>query len=129
MVTSRPHLVRGPALGFIVHSNNHGDTLPYNYTISGQTLDGSGAPLAGCTVHLFYTDIIGNNSFVGSGNVVPGVSNTKDIEVGLVVSDANGNYSFFVDAPGAAPSAYYVVAYLPGSPDVAGTTVNTLVGT
>ena len=108
--------------------NNKGDTLPYNYTISGRTLDGAGAPLAGCAVHLFYTDITGNNSFARSGGVVPDVSEPSDIEVAEMISDAGGNYSFYVDAPTAAPSTYYIVAYLPGSPDRAGTTVNTLVG-
>ena len=118
----------GPTRLGIAFDDNPGDTVPYNFTISGQTLDGSGAPLAGCIVHLFYTDIVGNNRFAASGGVVPDLSDTSDVEVAQTVSDAGGNYSFNVNAPNAAPSKYYVVAYLPGSPDVAGTTLNTLVG-
>jgi protocatechuate 3,4-dioxygenase beta subunit len=118
----------GPLRIGVSFDDNPSDTVPYNYTISGQTLDGSGNPLAGCAVHLFYTDITGHNSFASSGGKVPDVSETSDIEVAETVSDANGNYSFFVDAPSAAPSTYYIVAYLPGSPDVAGTTVNILTG-
>ena len=120
--------VRGAAPSVFSFWNNKGDTLPKNYTISGQTLDGSGAPLAGCAVHLLYTDIVGNNLFAASGGVLADLGDTSDIEVAETVSDAGGNYSFYVDAPGAAPSAYFIVAYLPGSPDVAGTTLNTLVG-
>jgi hypothetical protein len=49
--------------------------------------------------------------------------------VGAVASDANGNYSFRFLTPPTGIN-YYVVAYLVGfggAPDVAGTTVNTLV--
>lgn len=75
----------------------------YPYFINGQTLDSSGNPLGSCNVVLYYT---------------------KDNSVAAItVSDANGNYSII-----ASPSEqYYLVAYLPGTPDVAGTTVNTLV--
>jgi hypothetical protein len=38
------------------------------------------------------------------------------------LSDALGNFTF--DNPGSGP--FYIVAYKVGSPDVAGTTVNTL---
>jgi len=75
------------------------------WTISGVTRDGNSNALGGCTVHVFLT--------------------SNDAEQFLTVSDANGNYSSSVQ-----PSApHYVVAYLAGSPDVAGTTVNTLAGT
>lgn len=73
--------------------------------IFGITKDSAGAVLAGCTVTLYRT--------------------ADDVEVDKVTSDASGNYEF----RGAGPStAYYVVAYKAGSPDVAGTTVNTLIG-
>lgn len=117
----------GPMAFVSPFDENPSDTVPYNYTISGQTLDGAGAPLAGCAVHLFYTDIV-SNRFVRSGGFIPDLTDTSDIEVAETLSDANGNYSFYVDEPTAAPSTYYIVAYLPGSPDRAGTTVNTLVG-
>lgn len=73
--------------------------------ISGVTRDASGNPLGGCTVSLFST----------ATNVLREV----------VTSDANGNYTFSAINDGA---SYYAVAYLTGSPDVSGTSVNTLVG-
>ena len=73
-----------------------------NETISGVTKDSAGAALGACMVQLFRTP--------------------SDTLVQEVVSDASGNYSF--DNPGSGP--FYVVAYKQGSPDVAGTTVNTL---
>jgi hypothetical protein len=47
-----------------------------------------------------------------------------DEVVDVVTSDANGNY---VATSPYDTFALYAVAYLPGSPDIAGTTVNTLV--
>lgn len=88
---------------------------PARYLIAGVTRDAAGAPLGGCTVHVF------------------------EKESGLfrdeVISDANGNYAVDVSGPDAVdaesglPLTFQCVAYLPGSPDVAGVTVNTLVGT
>lgn len=75
-----------------------------NVVISGVTKDSGGAALGGCTVKLFNR-----------------ATDTKEQET---VSDGSGNYAFTVDRT----QTYYVVAYLPGSPDVAGTTVNTLAG-
>ena len=72
--------------------------------IAGVTKDSSGAALGGCTVNLFLTS-------------------TNQI-VATVISDADGNYSFSV----ASSNPYYAVSYKAGSPDVAGTTLNTLVG-
>jgi hypothetical protein len=74
------------------------------FLIFGVTKDSTSTPLAACTVQLFQT--------VG------------DVFVGELVSDASGNYAFTV-SPGI---AYYIVAYKAGAPDVAGTTVNTLLG-
>jgi hypothetical protein len=74
-------------------------------TISGVTRSYTGAALGGCVVMLFRT---ATDELVESG-----------------VSDGSGAFSFGNVGPG---QSYYVVAYLPGSPDVAGTTVNTLVG-
>jgi hypothetical protein len=75
------------------------------FQISGTTKDSSGSALGGCTVHLFAT--------------------VSDEIVDAQVSDANGVYVCPTVLPG---YSHYVVAYLAGSPDVAGTTVNTLVG-
>jgi hypothetical protein len=70
--------------------------------LSGITRDSTGAVLGGCTVDMFYT---ATDAFVQS-----------------TTSNAVGAFSFSQMAPG----PYYFVAYLPGSPDVAGTSVNTL---
>lgn len=76
----------------------------YPYAIAGVTKDSAGAPLASCAVVVFRT---GDNSVAAQGS-----------------SDGSGNYS--LGASNSIP--HYVVAYKPGSPDVAGTTVNTLTG-
>ena len=73
--------------------------------ISGVTKDASGVPLGGCTVDLFRTS---TNEMVDS-----------------VVSDAAGNYK----AGSPYEGAHYCVAYKTGSPDVFGTSKNTLGGT
>lgn len=79
-----------------------GDVTDKAYKISGVTRDSTGAALGNCQVQLFYTP--------------------TDTLVNEVTSDASGNYSFRVG-----PNiACYAVAYLAGSPDRAGTTVNTL---
>jgi hypothetical protein len=76
------------------------------FKISGVTRDSEGTVLGGCDVHLFRT--------------------TDDVEVGQVVSDSStGAYSFTV---GSNAEPYYIVAFKAGSPDVSGTTVNTLHG-
>lgn len=74
-------------------------------SIAGVTRAATGVPLGGCTVKLYRT------------------ATDELVETG--VSDGSGVYSFATVGPG---QNYYVVAYLPGSPDVAGTTVNTLAG-
>lgn len=77
-----------------------------SFVITGQTTDSTGAtPVPGCTVHLFRTE--------------------DDVEIDMVVSDVGGNFEF--RGCGSA-RAHYCVSYLPGSPDKAGTTLNTLVG-
>lgn len=96
---SQPGLgMPSPVIGFL--------PLPASQLfISGITKDSLGVALPACTVSLFRTS---DNLFIQS-----------------VVSDGSGNYSF----PGVGcGETYYVVAYKAGSPDVAGTTINTLVG-
>jgi hypothetical protein len=76
------------------------------YWISGVTRDAADNPLGGVTVKGFRT--------------------SDDAYIGAVVSDANGNYSF----PSPYPSTqHYLVAFLAGSPDTAGSTDNTLTPT
>lgn len=76
---------------------------PARYIITGVTKDSTGAALASVTVDLFDT--------------------AGDVLRATTTSDANGNY--LVD--GQIDTTYYLVAYKTGAPDVAGTTVNTLV--
>ena len=73
------------------------------FRITGSTLDSAGAALASCTVHLFEA--------------------ATDTEVQETISNGSGVYTFNI---GQNAGYFYVVAYKPGSPDVAGTTVNTL---
>lgn len=90
--------------------NNQGATFNSQFQqfrqfwiISGITRDSAGAALGNCAVNLFQTE---GNLFVAS-----------------TVSDASGNYSFSV--PGNS-STSFIVSYKAGSPDVSGTTLNTL---
>lgn len=76
---------------------------PARYTITGVTKDSTGAVLGLVTVDLFET--------------------AGDVLRGTTTSDANGNYLL----DGQINNTYYLVAYKAGAPDVAGTTVNTLV--
>lgn len=78
---------------------------PQRLWISGVTKDSTGIPLAGVLVSLFLT--------IGQ------------ILLEQVISDGNGNYAFSSVGLG---ETYFVVAYKAGSPDVAGTTRNDLIG-
>ena len=71
--------------------------------IAGVTRDSTGAIVPNAVVNLFLT--VGN-VFVSTQN-----------------SDANGNFIFYLSS---AIPQYFLVAYLAGSPDTEGTTVNTL---
>lgn len=71
----------------------------------GVTRDSTGSPLGGCVVQLFRT--------------------TDDLFIMEVTSDSTGN---FLLQSWYSPDTHYIVAYKAGSPDVFGTTVNTLVG-
>jgi hypothetical protein len=77
------------------------------YIISGVTRNAAGAVLPFCTVDVY--------------------ESVSDLRRNTTVSDANGNYTLEVNGP-ATGFTFYLVAYLAGSPDVAGTSVNTLVG-
>lgn len=69
----------------------------------GTTRDSAGAVLGSCVVHAFLT--------------------ASDLETGQAVSDTAGYFEVPVPYTG----AHYLVAYKPGSPAVAGSTVNTLI--
>lgn len=79
--------------------------IPKYFSITGITRNSAGATLPFCTVDLYRTS-------------------TKTI-VDTVVSDVNGAFEF---RTASADDYHYEVGYLAGSPDVAGTTVNTLRG-
>ena len=98
-LTGRTAVNRGQ-VGTVVYRSPGGLA---NLSIAGVSRDSTGAALAGCTVHLMLTG--------------------PDILAQVTVSDASGNFSF--SNPGSGP--FYLVAYKPGSPDVSGTTVNTLI--
>lgn len=80
---------------------------PTSFRITGTTKDSTGAALGNCVVDWFRT--------------------SDDVKLDTTTSDANGLFEF--RTAGQPPNAYYLVAYLAGTTDVAGTTVNTLVGT
>ncbi len=73
--------------------------------LKGMCVDTSDATLSGVTVQAFRTS---DDAFAGYE----------------VQSRTDGSYDLATNFPGV---NHYVVAYLPGSPDRAGTTVNTLV--
>lgn len=77
---------------------------PPRYRVTGITKDSTGVALGSCNVDIFET---GTRRFIGS-----------------TTSDASGNYSIDVTVG----IACFAVAYKAGAPDVAGTTVNTVIG-
>jgi hypothetical protein len=80
----------------------------YKLYISGVTKDSAGAILGSCTVRLYRT---AGDAFLQS-----------------VTSDATTGVYTFDPAGAIGAQGHYVVAYKAGSPDVAGTTVNTVMG-
>jgi len=79
---------------------------PTQFRLTGTTKDATGAALGSCTVDWFRT--------------------SDDVRLDTTTSDASGLFEF--RTAGQPPNAYYLVAYKAGAPDVAGVTVNTLVG-
>lgn len=100
-----PSLIDAPTLiPSVVH-----ELRPYPPTyfrLTGTTKDSTGAALGNCVVDWFRT--------------------SDDVKLDTTTSDANGLFEF--RTAGQPPTTYYLVAYKAGSPDVAGTTVNTLTG-
>lgn len=97
--TYGPKIVRALGPSFDINDRNS-----LNYLISGSTKDSTGTALGNCDVHLFTT--------------------LDDLEVQQSVSDASGHFALPVHSG----ISHYIVAYKSGSPDVAGTTIDTLVG-
>lgn len=78
--------------------------VPKTFQITGVTRDSTGAILGSCVVHLFRT--------------------ADDVELDQINSDASGNFSFVSGL--SSEQSHYIVAYKAGSPDVSGTSLNTL---
>jgi len=76
-----------------------------NTYLSGVSRDSTGSPLANCRVLIFRTD---DNAFVME-----------------TTSDGSGNWSVLMNKGG----PFFLVEYKTGAPDVAGTSVNTLIPT
>jgi hypothetical protein len=73
-------------------------------SIVGLTKNSGGAALGNCIIKLFWT--------------------ATDLLYQQTISDGSGNYSFQVQPS----TSFYAVAYLAGSPDVTGATLNTITG-
>lgn len=86
------------------YTSGESPVFEYPYSLTGVTKDSTGAPLAAVNVHLFRT--------------------ADDSLVHQTISDANGVYII----PASNVLQHYLVAYKTGSPDVSGSTVNTLAG-
>ena len=84
------------------------------WVVSGVTRDGAGAALGSCRVVL-----------MEAGMIVLGPARQNNPIVGDATSDGSGNYSIAVGKP----VPHQAIAYLAGSPDVAGVTVNTVIPT
>lgn len=97
-LTGRTVINRGQ-VGTVVYRSTG---VTQNKFLSGVTRDSAGSILGNCIVDLFQTG--------------------GDIITQTTVSDENGSFTFA--NPGTGP--FYIVSYKVGSPDVAGTTVNTL---
>lgn len=82
----------------------------------------------GCSVNKFIRGTVVDASDVAVANaIVQGFRTADDVYVGQDVSRDDGTYTLATDNAGSVQ--HYLVAYKPGSPDVAGTTVNTLTPT
>jgi hypothetical protein len=100
-VNGVPGGCRAVVRGFL---NGETPSFEYPYGLTGVTKDSTGAPLAAVTVQLVRT--------------------ADQSPVHRTTSDANGVYVIAASQV----LQHYLVAYKPGVPDVAGTSVNTLVG-
>jgi len=71
--------------------------------------------------------VVDANGDPAANAIVQGFVTATDAYVGQDVSRQDGSYTLATDTP--AGTQHYLVAYKAGSPDVAGTTVNTLTST
>jgi len=109
-----------PVPGFLLGSVELSEAS--RFFIAGVTRNSSGAPLGGCVVEVFSNE--NPPRLVGA--------TVSDPVTGAYSVDVPGPTAEAVASDGATPGVpllFQAVAYLPGSPDVAGVTVNTLIGT
>lgn len=100
------------------------------FTLSGVSRDSTGAALGTCTVTVLETgriavDGLTHGQMPSAGNPVEVEADSESPVVARQISDGSGNFSFSVPMN----TAYQIMAYKAGSPDVAGITVNTLTPT
>lgn len=82
----------------------------------------------GCSINKFLKGVCRDaDSNVVANAIVQGFRTVDDVYTGQTVSLNDGTYILPTD--NAAGVQHYLVAYKPGSPDIAGTTVNTLTPT
>jgi hypothetical protein len=101
------------------------------FTITGQTLTGAGAALAGCRVVVYETGRIAvaghynpqAQAGVSVGNVQEVQWDSESPVVAEAISDGSGNFSIVVPMN----LCYQLTGYLVGSPDRAGITKDTVV--
>jgi hypothetical protein len=93
-------------------------------TIKGITRDVGGVVLGSCTVKLFRSDLDAILQTTTSDASTGVYKFQVEIQPAIYGASIYGQVGY---AQTVAPTAYYIVSYKAGAPDVAGTTVNTLV--
>lgn len=96
--------------------NDIGQTTA-RFSLIGVTRDATGAPLGNCRVVVYESGRI----YVGGNECRVGYATDSPV-VGETISDGSGNYTLLVPLN----TAYQAMGYKAGSPDVFGTTLNTL---
>jgi hypothetical protein len=82
----------------------------------------------GTSVSRFIRGVCQDESAVAVANaIVQAFRTSDDMFVGQVQGNTDGTYTLATDT--VAGTQHYLVAYKPGSPDIAGTTVNTITNT
>jgi hypothetical protein len=112
---SDPAVPAALVFGLDESSDSPGDWEPFHYGFGGSQ-----------STKFIVGECRDSLGAVVSGAVVQGFLTATDGFVAETTSDANGRYELGTPNPGA---QHYIVAYRAGSPDIAGTTVNTLVPT
>ena len=99
---------------------------PIRWILSGITKDYLGVALGGCTLECFLSVPTGRATLLNPTNVVQDGEPKGRFVNSTISNSVTGAYRLEVNAN--PKNQYNIDAYLIGSPDRAGTTVNTLVG-